>query len=77
MDRRFTRSRTNPHLEITTPTLLREADLAEMHDPHYVEAVRTGKPLALAEFRLSLGSWSLDHGLRAHQRDGRGRKACR
>jgi hypothetical protein len=49
MDRRFTRSGTDPHLEITTPAPLREADLAEIHDPRYVEAVRTGKPPALAE----------------------------
>ncbi|HEX2244198.1 MAG TPA: hypothetical protein VHK27_13310 [Gammaproteobacteria bacterium] len=51
MDRRFTRSRTDPHLEITTPALLREADLANIRDPHYVEAVRTGKPPALAELQ--------------------------
>jgi acetoin utilization deacetylase AcuC-like enzyme len=49
-------------LQITAPELLAATDLAEVHDSGYIEAVRTGKPLALAEsqgFRWDQGLWTM------------------
>lgn len=51
-----------PGLEIAAPRSLTEAELAEIHDAGYIEAVRTGKPLALAQsqgFTWDPGLWTM------------------
>jgi acetoin utilization deacetylase AcuC-like enzyme len=48
--------------EIAVPEPLTAADLAEAQDPYYIEAVRTGMPVMLAEsqgFRWDPGLWTM------------------
>lgn len=49
-------------IEIVAPPALREDDLAEIHDRAYIDAVRTGSPLGLAQsqgFRWDPGLWTM------------------
>lgn len=49
-------------LQIFEPETLTAADLAEIHDPAYIQAVHTGKPLLLAQsqgFRWDAGLWTM------------------
>lgn len=51
-----------PVLEITVPDPLTVIDLAEVHAAQYIEAVRTGRPLALAQsqgFTWDSGLWTM------------------
>jgi acetoin utilization deacetylase AcuC-like enzyme len=51
-----------PGVEIVAPTPLTAEQVAEVHAPRYVEAVRTGQPRALAEsqgFRWDPGLWTM------------------
>ena len=41
-------------IEFVAPEPVSEAALCELHDPAYVEAVRTGEPRALAELERQL-----------------------
>jgi acetoin utilization deacetylase AcuC-like enzyme len=50
-----------PRVQIVAPMPLTEAEVAEVHDPAYVTAVRTGEPRSLAEsqgFTWDPGLWS-------------------
>ena len=49
-----------PGVELVTPAPLSSEDIARVHDPRYVEAVKTGKPRELAEspgFKWDPGVW--------------------
>jgi len=51
-----------PGLHIAMPEPLTAVDLVEIHAPHYIEAVRTGVPLGLAQsqgFRWDAGLWTM------------------
>lgn len=51
-----------PGVELSPPPLLAEGEVAAMHDPAYVAAIRTGEPRELAEtncFTWDPGVWSM------------------
>ncbi len=55
-------SRPMPGIELKEPRPLLEAEVAEVHDPYYVRAVRTGRPRELAEsqgFSWDPGLWPM------------------